>query len=108
MWRSAQRNVAIADLTFARRTLARGGGPSMVAQPDEQVVLALWCRLTGTELASLDEAAREAFLARPQVPALAATPYPMLLDAGVAAARRGSLPLERWLAAVRVDQAAAS
>ena len=74
----------------------------------EQVVLALWCRLTGTDIAGLDEAAQEAFLARPQVPALAATPHPLLLDAGIAAARRGSLPLERWLAAVRVDRAAAS
>jgi hypothetical protein len=36
------------------------------------------------------------------VPALAATPYPMLLEAGITAARRGSLPLERWLAAVRL------
>jgi hypothetical protein len=74
----------------------------------EHVVLDLWCRLTGTDIATLDEAAQEAFLARPQVPALAATPYPVLLDAGVAAARRGSLPLERWLAAVRLDRAAAA
>jgi hypothetical protein len=74
----------------------------------EYVVLALWCRLTGTDPATLDEATQEAFLARPQVPALAGTPYPVLLDAGVAAARRGSLPLERWLAAVRTDRAAAA
>lgn len=65
-------------------------------------VLELWCRLTGTDPAGLGEPEREAFLARPQVPALAATPYPLLLDAGVTAARRGSLPLERWLAAVRL------
>jgi hypothetical protein len=74
----------------------------------EYMVLDLWCRLTGIDPETLDEAAQEAFLARPQVPALAATPYPALLDAGIAAARRGSLPLERWLAAVRLDQAAAA
>jgi hypothetical protein len=73
----------------------------------EQTVFALWCRLTGTDAAEFDEGQREAFLARPQVPALAATPYALLLDAGVTAARRGSLPLERWLAAVRLPQSAA-
>jgi hypothetical protein len=67
----------------------------------EQSVFELWCRLTGTDAGTFDEAEREAFLARPQVPALAATPYPVLLDAGISAARRRSLPLERWLAAVR-------
>ena len=65
-------------------------------------VLELWCRLTGTDPAGMDEPEREAFLARPQVPALAATPYAILLDAGVTAARRGSLPLERGLAATRL------
>ena len=68
----------------------------------EQTVFELWCRLTGTDADLFDEAEREAFLARPQVPALAATPYPQLLDAGITAARRGSLPMERWLAAVRL------
>ena len=34
--------------------------------------------------------------------ALAATPYAVLLDAGITAARRGSLPLGRWLATVRI------
>jgi hypothetical protein len=68
----------------------------------EQTVFELWCRLTGSEPATFDEAEREAFYARPQVPALAATPYEVLLDAGITAARRGSLPLERWLAAVRL------
>lgn len=74
----------------------------MVALTTEQRVLELWCRLTGTDVTSFDEADREAFLARPQVPELALTPYPALLDAGITAARRGSLPLERWLAAVRL------
>ena len=71
----------------------------------EQRVFELWCRLTGTDTAVLDDADREAFLGRPQVPELAATPYPVLLDAGVTAARRSSLPLERWLAAVRLTRA---
>ncbi len=66
----------------------------------EQTVFHLWCRLTGNDPASFDEAELEAFVARPQVPELAAAPYPVLLEAGIAAARRGSLPLERWLDAV--------
>ena len=73
----------------------------------EQTVFDLWCRLTGADAAGFDEADREAFLARPQVPSLAATPYEVLLDAGISAARRGSLPLERWLAAVRLVRPAA-
>jgi hypothetical protein len=73
----------------------------------EQTVFELWCRLTGSDPTEFDEAQREAFLARPQVPALAAVPYPLLLDAGVTAARRGSLPLERWLAAARMPRSAA-
>jgi hypothetical protein len=68
----------------------------------EQTVFELWCRLTGSDPATFDEPDREAFLARPQVAELAATPYAVLLDAGITAARRGSLPLERWLAAVRL------
>jgi hypothetical protein len=67
----------------------------------EHSVFELWCRLTGNDPASFDDPALEAFLARPQVPELAATPYTVLLDAGINAARRGSLPLERWLSAVR-------
>ncbi len=74
----------------------------VMAMTSALTVFELWCRLTGSDPLSFDEAEREAFLARPQVPALAATPYPVLLDAGIAAARRGSLPLERWLAAVRL------
>jgi hypothetical protein len=73
----------------------------------EQTVFELWCRLTGNDPATFDEADRDAFLARPQVAALATTPYAVLLDAGITAARRGSLPLERWLGAVpRADQGA--
>jgi hypothetical protein len=75
-------------------------GAEVTAMAPEQTVFELWCRLTGTDPATFDEAEREAFLGRPQVPALAATPYPVLLDAGITAARRGSLPLERWLATV--------
>lgn len=65
-------------------------------------VLALWCELTGTDLAGLDTDDRAAFLARPQVPALADTPDAVLADAAGHARRGSSLPLERWLAAVRV------
>jgi hypothetical protein len=69
--------------------------------PQEQVFV-LWCRLTGNEAIDYDDEERESFLARPQIEALAQTPYEVLLDAGIAAARRGSLPLERWLHAVRI------
>jgi hypothetical protein len=68
---------------------------------DEELVFVLWCRLTGTDPSGYGVEEREAFLARPQVRELARTPYAVLLDAGVTAARRSSLPLERWLAAVR-------
>ena len=80
----------------------------MVAVSAEQKVFELWCRLTGIDAAAFEEPDREAFLARPQVPELAATPYPLLLDAGITAARRGSIPLERWLAAVRLARAASA
>lgn len=70
-------------------------------RPAEQTVFQLWCRLTGNDPESFDEAELEAFLARPQVSELSSTPYAVLLDAGINAARRGSLPLERWLSAVR-------
>ncbi|MBV9592779.1 MAG: hypothetical protein JO147_03140 [Actinobacteria bacterium] len=68
-------------------------------------VFSLWCRLTGTDPMEFGEDEREAFLARPQVSQLAQTPYAVLLDAGITAARRGSLPLERWLGAVRTVRA---
>jgi hypothetical protein len=67
----------------------------------QDTVFTLWCRLTGVDPAEFGEDEREAFLARPQVSELALTPYAVLLDAGITAARRGSLPLERWLGAVR-------
>ena len=67
----------------------------------EETVFVLWCRLTGNDATEFSYDERDAFLARPQVPELAAAPYAVLLDAGITAARRGSLPLERWLGAVR-------
>jgi hypothetical protein len=72
---------------------------------DEELVFVLWCRLTGTDPREYGVEELEAFLARPQVKELARTPYPVLLDAGVTAARRSSLPLERWLGAVRTVRA---
>jgi hypothetical protein len=67
----------------------------------EDTVFVLWCRLTGNDPTDFGDDEREAFLARPQVAELGQTPYAVLLDAGITAARRGSLPLERWLGAVR-------
>jgi len=72
-----------------------------MSMSDEELVFVLWCRLTGVDPREYDAEERDAFLARPQVKELARTPYAVLLDAGVSAARRSSLPLERWLGAVR-------
>jgi hypothetical protein len=68
----------------------------------QETVFVLWCRLTGNEPSDYGDEEREAFLARPEVRPLSLTPYSVLLDAGISSARRGSLPLERWLSAVRV------
>jgi hypothetical protein len=67
-----------------------------------QQVFATWCRLTGTDADAFGPDELDAFYARPQVAALVDVPYEVLLDAGISAARRGSLPLERWLHAVQV------
>jgi hypothetical protein len=69
-------------------------------QTDVDTVFVLWCRLTSTPLDEFTDDERREFLARPQVAELARTPYEVLLDAGIDAARRGTLPLERWLTAV--------
>jgi hypothetical protein len=70
-------------------------------QTDANTVFVLWCRLTGTNLGDFSDEERRGFLARPQVGELADTPYEVLLDAGIATARHGTLPLERWLTAVQ-------
>jgi hypothetical protein len=64
-------------------------------------VFLLWCRLTGNEPDEFSPPERLAFLNRPQVAELAGVAYPILLDTGISTARRGALPLERWLSAVR-------
>ena len=69
-------------------------------QTDANTVFVLWCRLTGTDIADFTDEERRGFIARPQVAELAATPFEVLLDAGIEAARHGTLPLERWLTAV--------
>jgi hypothetical protein len=71
-----------------------------VQSADANTVFVLWCRLTGTGLDEFSDDERRAFIGRPQVAALAGTPYEVLLDAGIDAARSGNLPLERWLTAV--------
>lgn len=67
---------------------------------DAETVFMLWCRLTGTDPAEFSPEEKLAFFDRPQVPQLATIPYEVLLDAGIAAARHATLPLERWLGAV--------
>lgn len=71
-------------------------------QTDENTVFTLWCRLTGTPEDDFTAEERQDFLSRPQVPELARTPYDVLLEAGIAAARQGNLPLERWVEAISV------
>jgi hypothetical protein len=73
----------------------------MIREMSTETVFLLWCRLTGIDPDRVEIEEREAFWARPQIPDLVATPYSVLLDAGVSVARRGSLPLERWWNAVR-------
>jgi len=70
----------------------------------QEVVFGLWCQITGNDPLDFGVEEREAFLARPQVRELARTPYPVLLHAGITAAKRDSLPLERWLGAARAAQ----
>ncbi|HEY0358503.1 MAG TPA: hypothetical protein VGD11_07960 [Mycobacteriales bacterium] len=65
-------------------------------------VLALWCEFTRTDPDSLDAGDRLAFVRRPQVAALAGTPDAVLRDTAEHVCRGRSLPLERWLAGVRV------
>ncbi len=65
-------------------------------------VFVLWCTLTGYDPDAFDDLELEAYLSRPELPALAETPDAVLRDAGEAVRRGRSLPLERWLAAVRV------
>jgi hypothetical protein len=72
---------------------------------DAQTVFTLWCRLTGTDPSDFSPEEKLAFLARPQVPELAKIPYEVLLDAGIASARHATLPLERWIGAVRTLRA---
>jgi hypothetical protein len=65
-------------------------------------VLSLWCTLTGHDPEWFDEPEREALLARTEIAKLAEAPDAVLLTAGRTVCRGTSLPLERWLAAVRV------
>lgn len=74
--------------------------PAGVCTPHQ--VFGTWARLTGTDVSAFGPDELDAFYARPQVAALVEVPYEVLLDAGISAARRGSLPLERWLHAVQV------
>jgi hypothetical protein len=67
-------------------------------------VLALWCEFTRTDPDSLDAGDRLAFFRRPQVPALASTPDAVLRDTAEHVCRGRSLPLERWLAGVRLPR----
>jgi hypothetical protein len=65
-------------------------------------IFRLWCELTGREprTVPVDEVA--AFLGRPEVRTLARVPDEVLRDSATAARRAGTLPLERWLAAVKI------
>jgi hypothetical protein len=65
-------------------------------------IFRLWCELTGREprTVPIDEVA--AFLGRPEVRTLARVPDEVLRDTAGPARRAGVLPLERWLANVKI------
>jgi hypothetical protein len=85
------------------------GGTAVRPDPtDAETVFLLWCRLTGTDGEEFTPAERIDFFTRPQIHELAGTPYEVLLDAGINAARRGSLPLERWVGALRTVRPASA
>lgn len=65
-------------------------------------VFLLWCELTAADPGEFDLTDVSSFLSRPEVPVLADAPDAVLRDAATAVRRGRSLPLERWLAALRV------
>ena len=75
---------------------------------DADTVFTLWCRLTGHRPA--DSAPRRSRVPRPAAGAVTwpRIPYEVLLDAGIAAARHATLPLERWLGAVQTLRSVSS
>lgn len=85
-------------------TATRTAGP---ADQRMREIFLLWCELTGGDPASYDHADLEAFLGRPEVRVLAETPDAVLRDAAGVVRRGHSLPLERWLVAVRIVRPAA-
>ncbi|MBC8093920.1 MAG: hypothetical protein H7Y15_18685 [Pseudonocardia sp.] len=64
-------------------------------------VFTLWCELTRTDPGTFGAPEFAAFRARPHVEALGDLPDAVLRDAGENVVRGRSLPLERWLGAVR-------
>ncbi|MGH3648530.1 MAG: hypothetical protein ACRDTM_15310 [Micromonosporaceae bacterium] len=77
--------------------------PAVATSPTRtQQLFRLWCELTGGDPAHFDAADLAAFASRPEVAVLATTPDAVLRDAAGAARRGRSLPLERWLVAVRI------
>ncbi|MGH3449600.1 MAG: hypothetical protein ACRDQW_02520 [Haloechinothrix sp.] len=78
------------------------------ALPDRmREVFLLWRELVGGDPTTFDPVDVRAFLGRPEVPVLAEAPDAVLRDAASAVRRGHSLPLERWLVAVRVVRSAA-
>jgi hypothetical protein len=65
-------------------------------------IFQLWCELTRREPRSVPVDEVAAFLGRPEVRTLARVPDEVLRDSATAARRAGTLPLERWLAAVKI------
>ncbi|BCJ36661.1 hypothetical protein Athai_41640 [Actinocatenispora thailandica] len=62
----------------------------------------LWCELTGRSVREVPVDEVAAFLGRREVRALSRVPAEVLRDAAGAARRGSSLPVERWLATVRI------
>lgn len=83
-------------------TGARRARSATVPSDREYQVFVLWCELTGIGPRDVPLETVAAFLGRPEVRTLGRVPDEVLRDAAVPARRHGTLPLERWLASVRI------
>lgn len=95
---------------FAPNVLTAPSAATLLTGPRDRSheVFLLWCELTAADPGAFDLPDVEAFLARPEVPVLAGVPDAVLRDAATASRRGRSLPLERWLVALRIVRPAAS
>jgi|GEM_PF-2376297 len=79
-----------------------GHAPSARGTDRGYELFRLWCELTNRSPRAMPVDEVAAFLGRPEVRVLSRVPDEVLRDAAGAARRGTSLPLERWLATVRI------